>query len=189
MALSPSLTAVPNARCEKLARLPPSKQWEEVCPSWCMQYEEQRQNGRLATGQGFLVFPCLTQCISLMSQVYIWAGLICLGVQMGSPVILPMWNTEWLFSGFYWFYLLLIVFYTVLIQASEVLGMDSALDKLVFGSLLSKSWPNACWTRHVAEGFAGCSPCLEVTNPGAALYSWCLLFRKTGYLCKEEQPW
>lgn len=48
----------------------------------------------------------------------------------------------------------------MLIQATEVLGMVGALDKSVFGSLLSKSWPNALWTQRMAEGFAGCSPAL-----------------------------
>lgn len=65
---------------------------------------------------------------------------------------------RWLISG--WSYLLWIIFYIVLIQATEVLGMVGALDKSVFGSLLSKSWPIALWTQRMAEGFAGCSPAL-----------------------------
>lgn len=73
-----------NARCEKIARLPSRKQWEEDCPSWFMQYEEQRQNVRLSRGQGFLVLSCLTQCISLMSQIYFREGLICLGLHYRS---------------------------------------------------------------------------------------------------------
>jgi len=75
----------------------------------------------------------------------------------------------------------------VLIQASEVLGMVGALGESVFGSLLSKSCPNACWTWHMAEGLLAVpQPCLELANPGTALYSRCLLFGKTGYLFKEK---
>lgn len=50
--------------------------------------------------------------------------------------------------------------YVVLIQASEVVGMVGAPGRSVFGSLLPKSWPNACWTERKAGGVAGCSPAL-----------------------------
>lgn len=62
--------------------------------------------------------------------------------------------------------------YVVLIWASEVVGMVGAPGRSVFGSLLPKSWPNACWTERKAGGLlAAPEPCLEVASPGAALYS------------------
>lgn len=79
---------------------------------------------------------------------------VCVIGQMGPPVIPPRWNTELYSSGFLWSSLPRITLYVLLIQASEVVGMVGAPDWSVFGSLLPKSWPNACWTESKAGG--GC---------------------------------
>lgn len=125
-----------------------------------MQCEEQRQNVRLSTGQGLLALSCLTQCISLMSQIEIGEGLVCLGLHYRSDGSSYCTSKVQYRVTYLWILLILHPvdnFYIVLIQAT---GMGGAPDESVFGSLLSKSWPNSCWTRRMAEGFAGCPPAL-----------------------------
>lgn len=90
-----------------------------------------------------------------------WRGLISLGFHYRSDGSSCCTSKVKYWVTYLWILLILwIIFYIVLIQASEVLGMVGAPDESVFGSLLSKSWPNACWTRRMAEGFSGCSPAL-----------------------------
>lgn len=106
-------------------------------PSFC----NMRSKGRISDYQQDRVFSCLPAWPKARLEISVREGLICLA----PPVIFLRWNTEWIISGFYQSYIFWIISYIVLL---------SPMEKSVFGSLLSKSWPKPQWAGVGQRGLA-----------------------------------